>query len=83
LDRIIIKGLKIFAYHGVNPEEKRDGQPFELDITLYASLLRAGQTDDVNDTVSYAKAAKTVLRVMTGAKYNLLEKTHKWLPCSC
>ena len=75
MDRIIIKGLKIFAYHGVNPEEKRDGQPFELDITLYASLLRAGQTDDVNDTVSYAKAAKTVLRVMTGAKYNLLEKT--------
>ena len=75
MDKIIIKGLKIFAYHGVNPEEKRDGQPFELDITLYTSLLRAGQTDDVNDTVSYAKAAKTVLRAMTGAKYNLLEKT--------
>jgi dihydroneopterin aldolase len=75
LDKIIIKGLKIFAYHGVNPEEKRDGQSFELDVTLYASLLRAGETDDVNDTVSYAKAAKTVVRVMTGAKYNLLEKT--------
>jgi len=74
LDKIIIKGLRVFAYHGVNPEEKRDGQTFEIDITLYVSLLRAGQTDDVNDTVSYAKAAKTALRVMNEAKYDLLEK---------
>jgi len=74
LDKIIIKGLRVFAYHGVNPEEKRDGQTFEIDITLYVSLLRAGQTDDVNDTVSYAKAAKTTLRVMNEAKYDLLEK---------
>lgn len=73
MDKIIIKGLKVFAYHGVNPEEKRDGQPFELDITLSLPLARAGQTDDLNDTVSYAKAAKTVLRVMTEASYDLLE----------
>jgi dihydroneopterin aldolase len=73
LDKIIIKGLRVFAYHGVNPEEKRDGQTFELDITLYASLLRAGQTDDVNDTVSYAKAVKTALHVMEEDKYDLLE----------
>ena len=74
MDKIIIKGLRVFAYHGVNPEEKRDGQTFELDITLYASLLRAGQTDDLNDTISYAKATKTALRVMNEAKYDLLEK---------
>jgi dihydroneopterin aldolase len=74
LDKIIIKGLKVFAYHGVNPEEKRDGQPFELDLTLSLPLERAGRTDDLNDTVSYAKAAKTALRVMTEASYDLLEK---------
>ena len=34
MDKVFIKGLEIFAYHGVNPEEKRDGQPFVLDITL-------------------------------------------------
>ena len=26
MDTIKIKGLRLFAYHGVNPEEKRDGQ---------------------------------------------------------
>ena len=74
MDKIIIKGLKVFAYHGVNPEEKCDGQTFELDISLELPLLCAGQTDDLNATVSYAKATKTVIRVMTEAKYDLLER---------
>ena len=34
MDKIMIRGLRVFAYHGVNPEEKEKGQPFELDITL-------------------------------------------------
>jgi len=74
LDKIIIKGLRVFAYHGVNTEEKQNGQPFELDVSLYLPLLHAGLTDDLNATVSYAKATKTVLRVMTEAKYDLLER---------
>ncbi|MGN1202778.1 MAG: dihydroneopterin aldolase, partial [Eubacterium sp.] len=32
MDKILIRDLKIFAYHGVNPEEKRDGQNFVFDI---------------------------------------------------
>ena len=36
METIRIKGLKIFAYHGVNPEEKENGQNFVLDLTLCA-----------------------------------------------
>lgn len=71
---IWIKGLRVYAYHGVNPEEKRDGQPFELDIAMEADLSTAGETDDLNDTVSYAKAMKTAIRVMNEQSYDLLEK---------
>ncbi len=74
MDKIIIKGLKVFAYHGVNPEEKRDGQQFILDVTLYLSLLRACRSDDLHDTVSYAAASKTIIRTMTEAKYDLIER---------
>ena len=31
MEKIIIKNLEIFAYHGVNPEEKQNGQRFLLD----------------------------------------------------
>lgn len=74
MDKIIIKGLKVFAYHGVNPEEKVEGQNFVADITAYRSVEKAGQTDDLNDTVSYAKMLKTAIRVITEDKYDLLER---------
>ena len=60
MDKILIRDLKIFAYHGVNEEEKVNGQNFIF--------------DNVDDTVSYAKVIKTVTRVFTAEKYNLLEK---------
>ena len=64
----------MFAYHGVNPEEKRDGQNFILDITADVDLSRPCRTDNVEDTVSYAKVMKTAIRVMNEASYDLLEK---------
>lgn len=74
MDKIIIKGLKVFAYHGVNKEEKINGQFFILDITAYKDLKQAGQTDNIDDTVSYAKILKTAIRVMNEDKYDLIEK---------
>lgn len=74
MDKILIRDLDIFAYHGVNPEEKRDGQHFVFDIDLYLDLGKPCVTDCVDDTVSYAKVIKTVRRVFTAEKYDLIEK---------
>ena len=46
MDKIIIDSLKIFAHHGVNPEETAMGQWFVLDIEAMADLSFACQTDD-------------------------------------
>lgn len=74
MDKILIRDLKLFAYHGVNPEEKQDGQNFLFDIDLSVNVTKACYSDDVNDTVSYAKVIKTVRRVFTEEKYDLIEK---------
>ena len=60
MDKIIIDSLKIFAYHGVNPEETQMGQWFVLDIEAWADLTDACATDKLDDTVSYAAIIKTV-----------------------
>ena len=73
MDKIVIKGLKLFAYHGVNPEEKRDGQNFVIDITANIPLLKAGQSDELVDTVSYAKILKTARAAFCENKYDLIE----------
>lgn len=73
MEKIIIKGLKLFAYHGVNPEEKVDGQNFVLDITAELDVKKAQLSDNVDHTVSYAKIIKTVKAVFTEKSYNLIE----------
>ena len=73
MEKIIIKGLKLFAYHGVNPEEKVDGQNFILDITAELDVKKAQLSDNVDHTVSYAKIIKTVKDVFTEKSYNLIE----------
>lgn len=74
MDKIIINDLHIFAYHGVNPEEKENGQNFYLDIVCTADLQNAGQTDDLNETVNYSKIIKAITKVFTDNKYDLIER---------
>ena len=45
MDKIVIKDLEIFAYHGVLPEEKVKGQTFVLTAELFCDLREAGLTD--------------------------------------
>lgn len=74
MDKIIIKDLKLYAYHGVNPEEKVEGQNFCLDIECSADLSLPCKTDNVDDTVSYAQIIKLTRNVFTAEKYDLIEK---------
>ncbi len=74
MDFISINNLNIYAYHGVNLEEKENGQNFIFDIKYYLNIARACHTDDVNDTVSYAKVVKLVTKVFTERKFDLIER---------
>ena len=55
MDKIIIKELKIFANHGVLPEENEQGQYFYISCEVSADLRKAGLTDDLSETVNYAE----------------------------
>ena len=74
MERIYIKGLDVFAYHGVMPKEKRDGQRFVLDITLDCDLSRAGRTDRLEDTVDYTAVMDAAVQAMTENSYDLIER---------
>ena len=73
MEKIVIKGLKIYGYHGVNPEEKKNGQNFFLDITLHVNLSNACFSDDLADTVNYSSVIKLISSVFTEKSYNLIE----------
>jgi dihydroneopterin aldolase len=72
-DRIVIKGLQVFARHGVLPEENRLGQRFALDVTAFLDLRPAGQSDDYRQTVCYDALTKLVLETVTTRRFYLIE----------
>lgn len=74
MDKIIIRDLKLYAYHGVNPEEKIEGQEFFLDIDCFLDLKKPCEDDNVDSTVSYAKIIKLVSKIFCAEKYDLIEK---------
>lgn len=73
-DRITLTGVRAFGYHGVYPDEKRDGQEFVVDATVFLPLRRAADTDDVVDTVHYGELAERIAAIVSGDPVDLLEK---------
>jgi len=74
MDTIMIRGLRVYAFHGVKEEEKCKGQPFELDIDVKADLTDACQSDEVNTTINYSAVTKCVLKTMVAEKNDLIER---------
>ncbi|MEO7236125.1 MAG: 2-amino-4-hydroxy-6-hydroxymethyldihydropteridine diphosphokinase [Lapillicoccus sp.] len=73
-DRIHLRGVEAVGHHGVLAFEKRDGQPFVVDVVLLLDLARAGATDALEDTVSYADVAADVVARITGPAFDLVER---------
>jgi dihydroneopterin aldolase len=66
-----LAGLEIFGHHGVNEDERRDGQRFLYDLRL--EVGDAGASDRIEDAVDYREVAACVREVSDGRAYHLLE----------
>jgi dihydroneopterin aldolase len=73
MDKILMKNLSFYGYHGVLPEENKLGQKFIVDAILYLDLSEAGCSDNVDDTVSYAEVYEIIKNQVTAKQYQLLE----------
>lgn len=70
---IRVDGIRGFGYHGVLPQERRDGQSFIVDLVVELDLSSAARSDQLTDTVDYAALAAGVLEVVEGEPCNLIE----------
>lgn len=83
LDRITLTGIEAVGHHGVFPFERRDGQPFRVDVTLGLDLSAAGRSDDLADTVDYGTLARQVSDDITGEPLDLIEALAERIARSC
>lgn len=73
MDKILMKNLSFYGFHGVLPEENKLGQKFIVDASLYLDLKEAGASDEVSDTVSYAMVYEVIQYHLEIKQYKLLE----------
>lgn len=68
----MLTGMKFFGHHGCSEEERAVGQTLAVDVELNLDLSRAGQSDDLNDTVDYVAAFNEV-KIIAEGSYALIE----------
>lgn len=69
---IEVAGIELFGFHGVLPEERRDGQRFLVDLWLDVGDA-AGATDRLEDAVDYRVVVDRVRAISDARAYRLLE----------
>ena len=61
---IFISNLRIYAYHGVMPQERVVGGDFEVSLRVSLDLEKASVSDKIEDTISYAALKEVVVEEM-------------------
>ncbi|WP_294297937.1 dihydroneopterin aldolase [uncultured Chryseobacterium sp.] len=87
MSKIYLEDIKIYAYHGVLPEENIIGTYYILNTELHTDLWKAAESDDLNDTISYADIndiihdeMKTKSKLLEHVAGRIIAALHKKFP---
>lgn len=72
-DRIFLRGLQFFAYHGAKKAEQAIGQRFVVDVDWWHDTRPAAWADDIALTVSYQEVYEHVQAVVEDDPVQLIE----------
>ncbi len=72
-DRVQLLGIDAFGFHGVLDHERREGQPFVVDVTAWLDLSGAAASDDLADTLDYGGLAGEVVAAVERDPVDLIE----------
>jgi dihydroneopterin aldolase len=60
MNKVIVEGIKVYAYHGCMEEEGRLGGNYIVDVTIETDFTEAAKTDDLSKTVDYVAVCDIV-----------------------
>lgn len=83
LDRITIHDIALRCIIGVYPQERGQKQDVIVTVTLHADLTRAGETDDVSDTVDYKSVKQAIVSLVEGSSFQLVEALARGIADAC
>jgi len=69
---ILLKNIRLYAYHGCLDEEGKIGSEYRVDLIVEADLSKSAKSDNLSDTVDYVHLNKIVREEMS-VRTKLLE----------
>jgi dihydroneopterin aldolase len=72
-DHLTLTGLRATAFHGVFEHERREGQVFIIDLTVWLDLSAAASGDDLGSTIHYGELAEEVVGAVERDPVDLIE----------
>jgi dihydroneopterin aldolase len=72
-DRLLVRGLRLWAHVGVLEFERAEGQWFELDLELAVDLIAAGRSDALASTLDYSRVITALQRQARSLRCQTLE----------
>jgi dihydroneopterin aldolase len=72
-DQITLRGMRFHTLVGLLPHEQSIPQPLEIDLTVWLSLRRVGETDSPRALLDYRTLYKTVADTVGTSHHRLLE----------
>lgn len=83
LDKIHLRDLSARCIIGINDWERRKKQDVLVNITIFADLRGAGQSDRLEDTVNYKAIKDRVVTMIEGSDFGLLERLAENVAAIC
>lgn len=75
--------MQFYGFHGVFPEENRLGQRFMVDLVVDVDLKKAGQSDNLNESINYGELYQLCKDVVEGEPYKLVESVAEEIASRC
>lgn len=73
MDYIHLKDMQFYGFHGVLMEETKIGQRFRANVSIAVDMKKAGETDELDNTVNYAEVYALTREIVEGKPFKLIE----------
>lgn len=73
MDQVSLRGIDVYAHHGVHPAERELGQRFVIDVDLWADCEAAALSDALEDALDYTAVHRRICTVTAETSFQLIE----------
>jgi dihydroneopterin aldolase len=82
MDRVSLKGMAFYAFHGTSREEQTTGRHYEVDCDCWLDTRKSADTDRISQTIDYSTIYERTAAIIKGTPVTLIETVAEQIAAS-